>query len=115
QVDDADERLGLVLGGDVLPNRTDVVAEVLFAGRLDAAEDPHWTDKSILSSMAVVERLAIVGTGLIGASVGLAARAAGVGEGRGWDVDFEALALAGERGALEPVASLGEAVADAEL
>src|SRR5947209_4767295 len=63
----------------------------------------------------MVERLAIVGTGLIGASVGLAARAAGVGEVRGWDVDSEALALAGERGALEPVASLGEAVADAEL
>jgi prephenate dehydrogenase len=63
----------------------------------------------------VVARLAIVGTGLIGASVGLAARAAGVGEVRGWDVDPDALALAGERGAVEPVDSLESAVAQAEL
>src|SRR2546429_8072350 len=48
-----------------------------------------------------VERLAIVGTGLIGASVGLAAREAGVGEVRGWDVDPDALAAASERGAVE--------------
>src|SRR5207302_420856 len=62
-----------------------------------------------------VERLAIVGTGLIGASVGLAAREAGVGEVRGWDVDPEALALAGERGAVEPAGSLEDAVAGVEL
>jgi prephenate dehydrogenase len=63
----------------------------------------------------VVGRLAIVGTGLIGASVGLAARESGVGAVRGWDVDPEALAVAGERGAVEPAASLDEAVAGAEL
>src|SRR5712691_624848 len=63
----------------------------------------------------MVERLAIVGTGLIGASVGLAARAAGVGDVRGWDVDADALAVAGERGAVEPAGSLVAAVADAEL
>src|SRR5438552_9159663 len=62
-----------------------------------------------------VERLAIVGTGLIGASVGLAAREAGVPEVRGWDVDAEALAVAGERGAVEPTSSLREAVDGAEL
>jgi prephenate dehydrogenase len=61
------------------------------------------------------ERLAIVGTGLIGASVGLAAREAGVGEVRGWDVDADALAAARERGAVEPAGSLGEAVSDATL
>src|SRR5262249_4030520 len=61
------------------------------------------------------ERLAIVGTGLIGASVGLAARAAGVTEVRGWDVDPEALQVAAARDAVEPAASLEEAVADAEL
>ena len=59
--------------------------------------------------------VAVVGTGLIGASVGLAARAAGVGEVRGWDVDAEALALAGERGAVEPADSLESAVGGAEL
>jgi len=63
----------------------------------------------------VVQRLAIVGTGLIGASVGLAARAAGVAEVRGWDVDAEALAVAAEREAVEPAGSLDEAVAGAEL
>jgi len=62
-----------------------------------------------------VQRLAIVGTGLIGASVGLAARAAGVGEVRGWDVDPDALAVAAERDAVVPAASLEEAVGDAEL
>src|SRR3954468_24131696 len=53
EVDDADEGLAVVLGVDPLPDRPDVVAEVLVAGGLDAAEDPHWTHKSILSSMAV--------------------------------------------------------------
>jgi prephenate dehydrogenase len=62
-----------------------------------------------------MRRLAIVGTGLIGASVGLAARAAGVDEVRGWDVDADALAVAAEREAVEPAGSLEEAVADAEL
>ena len=62
-----------------------------------------------------VRRLAVVGTGLIGASVGLAAREAGVPEVRGWDVDAEALAMAGERGAVEPTSSLREAVDGAEL
>jgi prephenate dehydrogenase len=52
---------------------------------------------------------------LIGASVGLAARAAGVDEVRGWDVDPEALAVAGGREAVEPAASLEEAVDGAEL
>jgi hypothetical protein len=42
QVDDAvDRRVTTFLALDVLPNRTDVVAEVLAAGGLDAAEDSH--------------------------------------------------------------------------
>src|SRR5918912_1753136 len=63
----------------------------------------------------MVRRLAIVGTGLIGASVGLAAREAGVDDVRGWDVDPNALHVAGDRGAVEPAPSLSNAVADAEL
>src|SRR5919197_6388011 len=59
--------------------------------------------------------LAVVGTGLIGASVGLAARASGVEEVRGWDVDPDALRVAAEREAVEPADTLEEAVADAEL
>ncbi len=42
QIDDAvDRRVATVLPFDVLPDRPDVVAEVLLAGRLDAAEDAH--------------------------------------------------------------------------
>ena len=63
----------------------------------------------------MVRRLAVVGTGLIGASVGLAARRAGIEEVRGWDVDEQALAVAGERGAVEPAESLEAAVEGAEL
>ena len=59
--------------------------------------------------------MAIVGTGLIGASVGLAAREAGVASVRGWDIDAEALGVAGERGALDAAESLGDAVSGAEL
>jgi prephenate dehydrogenase len=62
-----------------------------------------------------VQRLAIVGTGLIGASVGLAARAAGMADVRGWDIDPEALQVAAGREAVEPAGSLEEAVTDAEL
>jgi len=63
-----------------------------------------------------VGRLAIVGTGLIGASVGLAAKRAGVGRVSGWDADPDFLALAAERGAVdEPAESLVAAVEEAEL
>ncbi len=63
----------------------------------------------------MVGRLAVVGTGLIGASIGLAARKAGVEEVRGWDLDGDALTVASSRGAVEPAASLSEAVAGADL
>ena len=42
-------------------------------------------------------RLAVVGTGLIGASVGLAAGRAGFGEVAGWDQDPNTLEVAAER------------------
>jgi prephenate dehydrogenase len=60
-------------------------------------------------------RVAVVGTGLIGASVGLAARRAGILDVRGFDPDPAALDVAAERGAVEPAASVADAVADAEL
>ena len=56
----------------------------------------------------VVQRLAIVGTGLIGASLGLAARARGIVV-RGWDPDPEALESAADRGAVAAAHSLEEA------
>jgi prephenate dehydrogenase len=63
----------------------------------------------------VVSRLAIVGTGLIGASVALAARQSGVKDVRGFDPDPAALEAAASRGAVEPSGSLEEAVRDADL
>ena len=60
-------------------------------------------------------RLAIVGTGLIGASAGLAAKRAGLGEAMGWDEDPDALQGAAERGAVRPADSLDAALRDAEI
>jgi len=62
----------------------------------------------------VIRRLAVVGTGLIGASVALAARRAGA-RVAGWDPDPAALAAAAGRGALEPASSREAALAGAEL
>ncbi|MFL5949389.1 MAG: prephenate dehydrogenase/arogenate dehydrogenase family protein [Gaiellaceae bacterium] len=64
-----------------------------------------------------LRRLAILGTGLIGASVALAAKRAGVvTEVAGFDPDQAALEAAAARGALdEPARSLEAAVAGAEL
>lgn len=63
-----------------------------------------------------VHRLAILGTGLIGASIGLAAKRAGVEHVAGWDPDPEASALAAERGAVDAAAgTLADALAGAEL
>ncbi len=64
----------------------------------------------------MIRRLAVVGTGLIGASVGLAAKKAGVQEVAGWDPDRDVLQTALERGALDSAATtLEEALAAAEL
>lgn len=61
-------------------------------------------------------RIAIVGTGLIGASVGLAAKHAGVQSVTGFDFDPDALSVAALRGAIDlPAESLAEAVAGADL
>ena len=86
------------------PERSPVARPRVPPGRADA--------RTALSASPL--RIAIVGTGLIGASLGLAARAAGAAV-RGWDPDAEALALAGELGAVDPAASLEAALADADL
>jgi len=64
----------------------------------------------------MVERLALVGTGLIGASIGLAAKQAGATRVVGFDPDESALAAAGERGAVDDGAgSLAEVLSGADL
>ncbi|HEY7703798.1 MAG TPA: prephenate dehydrogenase/arogenate dehydrogenase family protein [Acidimicrobiia bacterium] len=57
---------------------------------------------------------AVIGTGLIGASVGLALRAAGWNV-FGWDADPDALTAAARRGAVEEAASEEQAIRSAEL
>jgi prephenate dehydrogenase len=61
-----------------------------------------------------VQRIAIVGTGLIGASVGLDAQSAGA-QVTGWDPDATALEEAAARSAVEPAGSLAEAVDGTDL
>ncbi len=58
--------------------------------------------------------MTVIGTGLIGASVALAARRCG-DDVRGYDPDPEALAVAAAREAVEPAASLEQAVDGSEL
>ena len=61
-------------------------------------------------------RLAVVGTGLMGASVALGAKRAGAPRVAGFDVDEHALAQAVARGAIdEPCRSISEAVRDSDL
>jgi prephenate dehydrogenase len=63
---------------------------------------------------AGIERLAVIGTGLVGTSVALAARRAGV-RCAGFDVDAGVLAEASSLGAVSSAPSLAAAVAEAEL
>ena len=63
----------------------------------------------------MIERIGVVGTGLIGASAALGAQRAGIPKVVGWDPDAEHLAVASERGAVEPLDSLAAVVADAAL
>ena len=60
-------------------------------------------------------RLAVVGTGLIGASAGLAARRSDEVTVLGWDEDPATLEVAAERGAVDPAGSLDEALVDADV
>jgi prephenate dehydrogenase len=59
-------------------------------------------------------RVAVIGTGLVGASVGLAARRA-EHDVRGWDTNDTTLEAAATRDAVEPTKTLADAVAQAEL
>jgi prephenate dehydrogenase len=68
------------------------------------------------SAPASIATLAVVGTGLLGASVALAAKRAGIGVVRGWDSDAATLREAVGGGAIDHGAnSLADAVAGADL
>jgi prephenate dehydrogenase len=61
-----------------------------------------------------IERVAVLGTGLLGASIALAASRAGC-EVEGWDLDPDTAALAGRLSGLKPLPTLEEAVEHADL
>jgi prephenate dehydrogenase len=79
-----------------------------------AAELPARAEPQPRDAARAVERLAIVGTGLIGTSIALAARRTGA-ECRGFDADTTTLDRAAALGGFAPADSLADAVADAEL
>jgi prephenate dehydrogenase len=62
-----------------------------------------------------IERMAIVGTGLLGTSVGLAAARAGVAKVAAFDADATRLRQAATRAALEARSSVADTVRDAQL
>jgi prephenate dehydrogenase len=63
-----------------------------------------------------IATLAVIGTGLLGTSVALAARRAGIGSVQGWDTDESTLRESAGAGAIDrAAASLADAVAGADL
>ncbi len=95
---------------------TSIFSAVLDVLKQEVAADRGATasPEAVSERPRAVERLAVVGTGLMGTSVALAAGRAGA-RCRGFDSDSGVLERAAARGALEPAQSLAEAVADAEL
>jgi prephenate dehydrogenase len=87
----------------------------LFSAVLDVmkqeSRDAGKTAVAPARAPAPVSRLAIVGTGLLGTSVALAARRAGVASVRGWDADPAML----RESAVDRASSLADAVAGADL
>jgi prephenate dehydrogenase len=118
------EREGELLDALVAANRgplSERGVRSIFSAVLDVLKQEVAAERRAPASPATiserpraVERLAIVGTGLIGTSVALAAGRART-RCRGFDLDSAVLEGAAGRGAVEPAASLAEAVADAEL
>jgi prephenate dehydrogenase len=92
----------------------------IFSAVLDVLKQEVAADRSAPASTGraerprAVERLAVVGTGLIGTSVALAAARART-RSRGFDADPAVLERAAALGAIEPAPSLVEAVEAAEL
>jgi prephenate dehydrogenase len=93
----------------------------IFSAVLDVLKEEIAADRrapappgSAAERQRAVERLAVVGTGLVGTSVALAAGRGGI-RCRGFDADSGVLDGAVARRAVEPASSLAEAVAGAEL
>ena len=97
------------LGEDALRSLFAAVLDVMKQETQDAGARPVRAGERPPATQ--ISRLAIVGTGLVGTSVALAARRAGVASVRGWDADPATLREA----SLERASSPADAVAGAEL
>jgi prephenate dehydrogenase len=86
-------------------------AAVLDVTKQDARRDRRPPESPTGPPVPAVGALAVVGTGLVGSSVGLAARRAGTRRISGWDADPGILRSSG----LEAAGSLAEAVGGSEL
>jgi prephenate dehydrogenase len=94
---------------------TAVFSAVLDVMKQEARSEPARRLPPAPAPRAELSRLAVVGTGLVGASVALAARRSGVEHVTGWDTTAETLHEAAGAGAVEAADSLRGAVAGAEL
>jgi prephenate dehydrogenase len=94
---------------------TAVFSAVLDVMKQETRSEPWRRPPPAPPPRAELSRLAVVGTGLVGASVALAARRSGVERVAGWDTTPETLQEAAGAGAVEAADSLRGAVADAEL
>jgi prephenate dehydrogenase len=93
-----------------------VFAAVLDVMKQEAKGETRPAEPAGRSSEAAVGSLAVIGTGLLGTSVALAAKRSGVARVTGWDADPGTLREAKGAKALDAsAASLAEAVAGAEL
>jgi prephenate dehydrogenase len=117
------ERETELLSGLVAENRgplSERAVTAIFTAVLDvmkqelAASRPARPAAPAAGTTSGVARLAVVGTGLVGTSVALAARRAGVACA-GYDTDAGVLAEAAALGALTAASALADAVAGAEL
>ena len=92
-----------------------VFAAVLDVMKQEVRTEPRSASPPAVPARAAVTSLAVVGTGLLGSSVALAAKRSGVAKVLGWDAGATTLSEAAGAKAVEAAASLADAVADAEL
>ena len=94
---------------------TNLFAAILDVMKQEAREPAPRLPQPPAKRPRLALRVAVVGTGLLGTSVALAARRAGAARVLGWDERRETLLEAAAAGAVEAAVSLPEAVAGAEL
>jgi prephenate dehydrogenase len=93
-----------------------VFAAVLDVMKQEVRGEPRPEQAPATARRPAVQSLAVVGTGLLGASVALAAKRSGVARVAGWDADPKTLGEAAGAKAIDVAAgSFDEAVAGAEL